>query len=131
MVSLLSAVHTSRWYGNCSKPHSRMTAESSKSGCQTPKISAASRNWLDWSVGNHDNLKSAGSVNLVRADPPNIILIMVDDLGKEWVGCYGAENIRTPQIDSLAESGMRFYPFRHGWVSHLLELRFYSPDFLP
>ncbi|MGI9515856.1 MAG: sulfatase-like hydrolase/transferase [Pirellulaceae bacterium] len=73
-----------------------------------------------------------------QADPPNIVLIMVDDLGKEWVGCYGAENIRTPNIDSLAESGMRFsnvysmpqctptratlltgqYPFRHGWVSH-------------
>jgi len=70
--------------------------------------------------------------------PPNIILIMVDDLGKEWVSAYGAEDIVTPNIDKLAESGTKFnnvysmpqctptrvsiltgqYPFRHGWVNH-------------
>lgn len=69
---------------------------------------------------------------------PNVILILVDDLGKEWVSCYGAEDIQTPQIDALAESGVRFenfyvmpqctptrlslltgqYPYRHGWVNH-------------
>jgi len=69
---------------------------------------------------------------------PNIIFILVDDLGKEWVSCYGAEDIQTPNIDQLAASGKQFhnvysmpqctpsrltfltgqYPFRHGWVNH-------------
>lgn len=69
---------------------------------------------------------------------PNILFIMVDDLGKEWVSCYGAEGIKTPAIDGLAATGMKFnnawcmpqctptrvtlltgqYPFRHGWTNH-------------
>ena len=69
---------------------------------------------------------------------PNIIFIMVDDLGKEWVGCYGATDIETPNIDALAAGGLRFenvycmpqctptrvclltgqYPYRNGWVNH-------------
>lgn len=72
------------------------------------------------------------------ADKPNILFIMVDDMGKEWVGCYGAEGIETPNIDQLASEGMLFenawcmpqctptrvtlltgqYPFRHGWTNH-------------
>ena len=72
------------------------------------------------------------------AEKPNIIFIMVDDLGKEWVSCYGAEDIETPHIDALAAGGMRFenaysmpqctpsrvtlltgqYPWRTGWVNH-------------
>ncbi len=79
------------------------------------------------------------STGLCAADQrPNIVFIMVDDLGKEWIGSYGGENIATPNIDRLAETGMRFlnvysmpqctptratlltgqYPFRHGWVNH-------------
>ncbi len=69
---------------------------------------------------------------------PNILFILVDDLGKEWFSCYGAEGIETPNIDALAAGGMRFencwcmpqctptrvtlltgqYPFRHGWTNH-------------
>jgi len=69
---------------------------------------------------------------------PNILFIMVDDLGKEWVGCYGAEGIDTPNLDALAAGGIRFtnaysmaqctpsratlltgqYPYRTGWVNH-------------
>jgi len=69
---------------------------------------------------------------------PNIVLILVDDLGKEWISCYGADDIVTPNIDALAASGTKFnnvycmpqctpsrvtlltgqYPFRHGWVNH-------------
>ena len=33
---------------------------------------------------------------------------MVDDLGKEWVNCYGGENIETPNIDALAAKGIKF-----------------------
>jgi len=69
---------------------------------------------------------------------PNILFILVDDLGKEWVSCYGADNIETPNVDQLAATGMQFsnayvmpqctptrlsfltgqYPYRHGWVNH-------------
>lgn len=74
----------------------------------------------------------------VLADRPNIVFIMVDDLGKEWLSAYGAEGIKTPNIDKLAGQGMQFenaycmpqctptrvtlltgqYPFRHGWTNH-------------
>lgn len=43
-----------------------------------------------------------------RADQPNIILIMADDVGWEAFGCYGGEDYRTPHIDALAASGTRF-----------------------
>ena len=72
------------------------------------------------------------------SDRPHILFILVDDLGKEWVRCYGAEGIETPNIDKLAMTGMKFenawcmpqctptrvtlltgqYPFRHGWTNH-------------
>ena len=72
------------------------------------------------------------------AEKPNLLFIMVDDLGKEWVRGCGAENIETPNLDALATGGMRFtnaysmpqctptrvtlltgrYPWRTGWVNH-------------
>ena len=44
------------------------------------------------------------------AKQPNIILIMVDDMGYSDVGCYGGE-IPTPNIDRLAKSGVRYTQF--------------------
>ncbi len=41
---------------------------------------------------------------------PNILLIMVDDMGFSDLGCYGSE-IKTPRIDALAENGLRFTQF--------------------
>lgn len=41
---------------------------------------------------------------------PNIVLIMVDDMGYSDLGCYGGE-IATPNIDSLAEGGIKFTQF--------------------
>lgn len=42
--------------------------------------------------------------------PPNIVIVLADDLGYGSVGCYGApeELVRTPNIDRLAREGMRF-----------------------
>jgi len=45
-----------------------------------------------------------------RARRPNIVLILVDDMGYSDLGCYGGE-IRTPHIDGLAEKGIRFTQF--------------------
>jgi arylsulfatase A-like enzyme len=73
------------------------------------------------------------------ADPrPNIVSILLDNIGQEWFGCYGSEENCTPNIDRLAASGVRFancytttvcgparvqlltgrYPFRTGWYLH-------------
>jgi arylsulfatase A-like enzyme len=70
---------------------------------------------------------------------PNIILCLIDDMGKEGVGCYTpSKPSLTPILDQLAAKGMRFdnyytmpqctptrvalltgqYPFRNGWVDH-------------
>ena len=40
--------------------------------------------------------------------PPNIILIMADDLGYGHLGAYGQQHIKTPHIDQLAQEGMLF-----------------------
>jgi len=39
---------------------------------------------------------------------PNIVLIMVDDQGYECLGCYGGTSYKTPVLDRLAETGIRF-----------------------
>jgi arylsulfatase len=47
------------------------------------------------------------------AERPNVILIMADDMGYSDIGCYGGE-IATPQLDSLADGGLRFKQFYNG-----------------
>ncbi|MCX8037289.1 MAG: sulfatase-like hydrolase/transferase [Candidatus Sumerlaeia bacterium] len=42
---------------------------------------------------------------------PNVVLILADDLGYGDIGCYGAPDIRTPAVDSLAAQGVRFTQF--------------------
>ncbi|XP_005274571.1 arylsulfatase D isoform X1 [Homo sapiens] len=42
-----------------------------------------------------------------NAFKPNILLIMADDLGTGDLGCYGNNTLRTPNIDQLAEEGVR------------------------
>ena len=41
------------------------------------------------------------------AQRPNIVVILVDDMGYADIGCYGSE-IRTPNLDRLGEGGLRF-----------------------
>jgi len=44
----------------------------------------------------------------LRARKPNILFVLVDDMGWRDLGCYGHEIHETPNIDSLAAGGMRF-----------------------
>src|SRR5687767_6629087 len=76
------------------------------------------------------------------ADAPsthlNVLVVLVDDLGPEWLSCYGGELLKTPHVDSLAIAGTRFqacyatplcsttramllsgrYPRSTGWIWH-------------
>lgn len=45
---------------------------------------------------------------------PNIIFIMVDDLGYGDLGCYGQQKIQTPHLDRMAAEGLRFTQFYAG-----------------
>ena len=44
-------------------------------------------------------------------DPPNIIILLADDLGWGDLACYGNPIIRTPNLDRLANSGIQFTQF--------------------
>jgi len=46
-----------------------------------------------------------------QAHKPNIVLILVDDLGYGDLSSYGAEDLKTPHIDNLVAMGMRFDDF--------------------
>lgn len=70
--------------------------------------------------------------------PPNILFVLLDNVGKDWFRCYGSEEDETPNIDRLARKGLKFrnfyvtpvcsttrvmlltgrYPFRTGWHTH-------------
>jgi arylsulfatase A-like enzyme/dienelactone hydrolase len=69
---------------------------------------------------------------------PNIVFILLDNVGKDWLRCYGSQENQTPVIDQLCYSGMKFrnfyvtpvcsttrtmlltgrYPLRTGWHTH-------------
>ena len=52
-------------------------------------------------------LHSVCGLEAESAEKPNIVLILADDLGWSDLGCYGGE-IPTPNLDSLAQGGLRF-----------------------
>lgn len=82
--------------------------------------------------------------SVAAADPPpqtrrpNIVFILLDNVGKDWIRCYGSQENQTPNIDRLCYTGMKFrnfyvtpvcsttrtmlltgrYPFRTGWHTH-------------
>ncbi len=46
--------------------------------------------------------------NSVQPQPPNVLLILIDDLGWMDLACQGNSNLHTPRIDAFARQGMRF-----------------------
>ncbi|MCY2976776.1 MAG: sulfatase-like hydrolase/transferase [Planctomycetota bacterium] len=52
----------------------------------------------------------AGELSMA-AQPPNVILILADDLGAKELGCYGNAEHHTPNLDRMAADGVRFETF--------------------
>lgn len=50
----------------------------------------------------------------IKKEKPNVILILADDLGYSDLSCYGSENVKTPNLDLLAEEGLRFTNYHTG-----------------
>ena len=44
----------------------------------------------------------------IITEKPNIVLIYADDIGYGDLSCYGAKRVETPNVDNLAENGLRF-----------------------
>jgi arylsulfatase A len=58
-----------------------------------------------WLAAAAPNPLAAGEV---KKRPPNIVLILADDFGYECVGANGGKSYKTPYLDKLAATGMRF-----------------------
>lgn len=51
--------------------------------------------------------RDANAADTDNPRPPNVVIILADDMGFSDLGCYGGE-IETPQLDALAAGGLRF-----------------------
>lgn len=60
---------------------------------------------------------SATGIQQSLPDKPNVVLIMTDDAGYADIGSYGAPDIRTPNIDSLARDGVKLTDFHANAMS--------------
>ena len=59
-------------------------------------------------LGNGSDASRAAEPPAAPGRQPNIVFILVDDLGWADVGCFGSKYYETPHIDRLAAQGMRF-----------------------
>lgn len=86
-----------------------MSAFRRSNDCREMKKKIDRRTFIGTAAG---SLALAVSNRVVKAKSkqPNIILIVADDLGFADLGCYGGE-ISTPNLDQMAEEGMRFKQF--------------------
>ena len=55
---------------------------------------------------------STGAPLALADNRPNIVIILADDMGFADMGSFGGE-IKTPNMDALAEAGVRFTPVLH------------------
>ncbi|MHA1721287.1 MAG: sulfatase family protein [Promethearchaeota archaeon] len=73
-----------------------------------------------------------------KTKKPNIIIFFMDDMGFADISCYGAKNIHTPNIDNLADNGVKFdsfyssspvcSPSRAGLLTGRYPLRMHIPN---
>jgi arylsulfatase A-like enzyme len=60
-------------------------------------------------LGRREFIQAAGSAMFQRgASRPNFVVIVSDDQGMGDLGCYGAKDVKTPNLDRLAAAGVRF-----------------------
>jgi len=98
------------------------------------------RSFLKWTgaVATTAMLSQTRSWGAEPSKKPNIIFILSDDYGIGGVGCYGSDRFKTPNLDALAQTGVRFehcfsmplcapsrgvcmtgrYPFRTGVINN-------------
>ena len=76
-------------------------------------VGLSRRQWLRSAAGAAAGLVAAPYTALAQSGrrPPNIILILADDLGSRDLGCFGADDLITSNLDSLAANGVRFEQF--------------------
>lgn len=74
------------------------------------------KNYLITGLAGIVTLSSAGCSGKSQTNnkKPNIIFILADDLGYNDLGCYGQKIIETPNIDALANNGIRFTQYYSG-----------------
>ncbi|WP_225865534.1 sulfatase family protein [Dyadobacter aurulentus] len=76
-----------------------------------------SRNNLKWATVVVTGMLGVASMSFFHQEkqqadqPPNILLILTDDQGYHDVSYYGTKDLRTPNIDAIAQSGIRFDEF--------------------
>ena len=64
-----------------------------------------------------------------HAQRPNVIIIYTDDQGTLDLGCYGTQDLYTPNIDNLADQGVRFTQFYAAPVSSVSRANLLSGQF--
>jgi arylsulfatase A len=83
----------------------------------------------------------AGRQTFAANGPPNVVVVLIDDLGATDLGCYGSKFYRTPNVDRLAAEGMRFTqaysacpvcsPTRAALMTGRYPARLHLTDYLP
>src|SRR5688572_4506755 len=64
-------------------------------------------------AGTKNTASTASTGGTANTQRPNVVLILVDDMGFSDIGCYGSE-ISTPNLDALAAGGVRVTQFYNG-----------------
>ncbi len=64
----------------------------------------------DTAANSPTTFKEARAGEAARSTRPNVVVVLLDDVGLAQFGCFGSE-IETPAIDALADHGLRYNRF--------------------